>query len=66
MTATTINRPSHSVYVVRGDGEHARWTRIGAAWPNKDNLGFSLALDAAPIGGRVVIRPVKIREGAQQ
>lgn len=57
MTTTKANRaPTHSVYVVQGDAANARWTRIGAAWPNQDGKGFSMRLDAAPVMGRVVMR----------
>lgn len=62
--------PTHSLYVVTGDDQNARWTRIGAAWPNQDGKGFSMSLDAAPIAGRVVMRENKPQtqraEGAQQ
>jgi hypothetical protein len=67
MTTTNNRAPSHSLYVVQGDGEKARWTRIGAAWPNQDGKGFSMRLDAAPISGRVVLRenrPQDNRQGA--
>jgi hypothetical protein len=67
MTATTSNRaPTHSLYVVHGDGENARWTRIGAAWPNQDGKGFSMKLDASPNGGRVTLRENKPRDDAQR
>jgi hypothetical protein len=60
MTTTTQNRaPTHSLFFVTGDRENARWTRIGAAWPNQDGKGFSMAHDAAPIGGRIVMRETK-------
>jgi hypothetical protein len=60
MTTNTQTRaPTHSLYVVSGDSENARWTRIGAAWPNQDGKGFSMALDAAPIAGRLVMRENK-------
>jgi len=63
MTATASNRaPTHSLYVVHGDGENARWTRIGAAWPNQDGRGFSMKLDAMPITGRIVLRQNKPRD----
>ena len=63
MTTTSQNRsPTHSLYVVSGDKDSARWTRIGAAWPNQDGKGFSMALDAAPIAGRIVMRENKPRE----
>ncbi|MBO9712687.1 hypothetical protein [Sphingomonas sp.] len=63
MTATAQNRfPTHSVYVVHGEGKTARWTRIGAAWPNRDGEGFSIDLVANANGGRVVMRRNKPRE----
>lgn len=42
--------PTHRLYRVLGDGKAASWTPIGAAWPNKDGLGFSLQCDAAAAG----------------
>jgi len=66
MTTGTQNpAPTHSLYVVQGNGETARWTRIGAAWPNRDGKGFSMKLDAAPITGRVVMRLNKPRDEAR-
>lgn len=60
MTTNTQNRaPTHSLFVVTGERKNARWTRIGAAWPNQDGKGFSMPLDAAPIGGRIVMRETK-------
>lgn len=78
MTATATNRdparkppapkaPTHRVYAVKGNGENSRWTRIGAAWANRDGKGFSVLLDAAPLQGRVVLREITERDtGAQQ
>ncbi len=56
-------QPSHRLYVVKGEGEQARWIEIGAAWPNKDGNGFSISLDAAPIGGRLVMRGIEGGQG---
>lgn len=55
------NRPSHGIYHVTGDGQEARWTKIGAAWAHDDNGGLSLAVDYLPTGtqGRLVIRKAK-------
>jgi hypothetical protein len=53
---------------VLGDGEGAIWTPIGAAWPNKDGLGFSISCDAVPLQGRIVMRAIQERierDGAQ-
>jgi hypothetical protein len=34
-----------------------RWTKIGAAFPHKESLGFSIELKAFPIDGRLVVLP---------
>ena len=34
-----------------------KWTKIGAAFPHKDGLGFSIELRAFPIDGRLVALP---------
>jgi hypothetical protein len=34
-----------------------RWTKIGAAFPHKDGIGFSIELKAFPIHGRLVVLP---------
>lgn len=57
-------RPTHRLYRVQGEGPDAIWTLIGAAWPNKDGLGFNLSCDALPLTGRMVMRRVKERESA--
>lgn len=57
-TQTKTNRkPSHAVFHVRGEGEKAFWTKVGAAWTHEDQEGLNVALDYMPIGeGRLVIR----------
>jgi hypothetical protein len=62
-------KPSHRLYRVLGDGPDSIWTPIGAAWPNKDGLGFSIICDAVPLHGRIVMRAIQDRaerEGGQQ
>ncbi len=49
-------RPSHAIWQVIGQGEQARWIRVGAAWTNRDGKGFTLKFDAYPVAGRTVIR----------
>lgn len=72
MTQQTLalhRRPTHRLYRVQGDGASAIWTPIGAAWPNKDGLGFNISCDAVPLTGRIVMRTVPDRakdEGGQQ
>jgi hypothetical protein len=34
-----------------------KWTRIGAAFPHKEGVGFSIELKAFPIDGRLVVLP---------
>lgn len=53
------SRPSHTVYVVEGEGENAFWTKVGAAWQHADGEGLNLTLTALPLSGRLVIRPPK-------
>jgi hypothetical protein len=62
-------KPTHRLYRVLGDGQDASWTPIGAAWPNKDGLGFNIICDAVPLTGRLVLRFISERpetKGAQQ
>lgn len=57
-------KPTHRLYRVLGDGADAIWTPIGAAWPNKDGKGFSINCDAVPLQGRIVMRTIVERTGA--
>ncbi len=62
-------KPTHRLYRVQGDGRDGIWTPIGAAWPNKDGLGFSISCDAVPLTGRIVMRTIAERaeeDGGQQ
>jgi len=60
-------KPTHRLYCVVGVGDAASWTPIGAAWDHKDGQGFSLACDAVPLQGRIVMRAVReAAEGGQQ
>lgn len=54
-------KPTHRLYRVIGEGDAASWTPIGAAWPNKDGLGFSLTCDAVPLQGRLMLRVITER-----
>lgn len=66
MTASNNKRPSHIVWQVIGEGDKARWNRIGAGWPNRDGKGISLKFDALPLDGRVVVREHEQSEEAPQ
>lgn len=54
------NRPTHAIWHVQGEGDKARWQRIGAAWLHGDKKGANLKLDYAPTtpGGRMVVREI--------
>jgi hypothetical protein len=64
MKTTQKNRPTHSVFVVEGEGENAFWTRVGAAWAHEDGEGFSIAVTAVPLNGRLVVRKAKAEKEA--
>lgn len=61
-------KPTHRLYRVIGEGDAASWTPIGAAWPNKDGMGFSLSCDAVPLQGRLILRAITERpaQGGQK
>jgi hypothetical protein len=43
-----------------------RWTKIGAAFPHKEGSGFSIALRAFPIDGRLVVLPPDPADGSNK
>lgn len=57
-------KPTHRIYRVSGEGKTANWTPIGAAWQNRDGQGFSIACDAMPLTGRIVMRVITERPQA--
>jgi len=59
MTNTKKSRPTHTVYVVEGEGDSAFWTKIGAAWAHEDGEGYNISLTALPLNGRLVVRTAK-------
>lgn len=65
-TNTEPKRPTHNIWRVTGDGENARWVKVGAAWPHKSGGGFNLVFDAVPVSGRTVLRKIKAKAPAQK
>lgn len=56
MSDTSSKQPSHIAYsVVEGKKDQSHWSKIGAAWPAKDD-GLSLQLDSIPLNGKIVLR----------
>ncbi len=69
MTTTskpTGAKPSHRLYIVTGEGEEAFWKEIAAAWPHRDGKGFTIACDALPLSGQIVMRAVKDRSAQRE
>ena len=59
--------PTHRIYAVSKDGDKARWTEIGAAWPHRDGKGFQLKYAACPLGDcEIVLRAVQPKAKAQK
>lgn len=51
--------PSHIVYNAQErTGGKNTWTKVGAAWQHSDGEGFTLQLEAIPVGfdGRLTLR----------
>jgi hypothetical protein len=59
------NLPSHDVFTVTGN-ETKRWTRIGAAFANKDGKGYNVSLDAMPVNGALVLREYEAHQRPEQ
>lgn len=55
-------RPTHEIFVVQDGNGKSHWTKIGAAWANKDDKGMTLIFDALPVSGRAVIRVIKEKD----
>jgi len=61
----STKHPTHHAYVVSGDGDRKSWTRIGAAWANKDGGGFNIVLDAIPVSGRLTLRTPSAKDAVE-
>lgn len=55
------NNEKKSVFALTERDSKTYWTRIGAAWLNKDG-SISATLDAVPVSGRLQIREDQERE----
>jgi hypothetical protein len=53
---TATKSPAYIAYQVREGNQKGYFTRVGAAWPNKDGKGFNIQLDAIPLDGRITLR----------
>lgn len=62
-------KPDFDVFNVRnyedeGGAEKGYWTKIGAAWENKDG-SINVELSALPLDGKLNIRKPKEKEGGE-
>lgn len=56
---TDDKRPTHAIYQVLGEGDNARWIRIGSAWEHrKDGKGMNLVFDSFPLVGHIAVRVI--------
>ena len=55
MTENT-KRPTHTIYKVIGDGDDAKWIKVGVGFPHKDGHGLALIFDGIPVEGRIALR----------
>lgn len=66
MDGSTAFRKANAIHALNvftveeyeSNGKKAKsWTKIGAAFPHKEGLGFSIELKAFPVDGRLVVLP---------
>jgi hypothetical protein len=63
---TAKRQPTHLIYQVIGEGEKAKWMKVGAGWThNKDGKGLYLRFDAYPLTGRIQVREITEQQDAQ-
>ena len=48
--------PEFLAWHVTQKGDKSFWNKVGAAWMHKDAKGYTLQLEALPVGGRIVLR----------
>jgi hypothetical protein len=53
------SKPSHRLYQVIGEGDDAQWLELAAAWPHKDNKGYTIL---APFLGKIIMREITAQE----
>ena len=59
--------PTHELFHVRGEGDKAYWTKIGAAWKHSKGDGMNVQMELMPVGtGRIVIRERKAKTSSNK
>ena len=56
----TGSKPTHEVFHVVGDGDKARWAKIGVGWTHQKGDGLNLVVNYTPlVPGRTVVLKYK-------
>ncbi|GHB93289.1 hypothetical protein [Cerasicoccus arenae] len=58
----TKNAPDFEVHSVTEKQGRTNWFRLGVAFANKEGKGFTVLLDAQPLGDRLVLLPPKPKD----
>ena len=53
---TNKARPTHTIDKVTGEGDTAKWIKVGVAFAHKDQKGLALMFDGIPVEGRIAVR----------
>lgn len=62
----TSKTPTHEIFHVVGEGDKARWSKLGIGWTHKDGDGMNLIINYSPlIDGNTVVRKVKPKQEYQ-
>ena len=61
----TTKNPTHEIFHVVGEGDKARWTKLGVGWSHNDHQGLNLIINYTPlVEGRTVVRQIKPKQEA--
>jgi hypothetical protein len=60
-------QPNYTAYTVaKREGKDDFWIAIGAAFMHQDGDGYNIILQALPLDGKIVLRPVKAQTDEPQ
>ena len=65
-TKNRANRRTAPFSVIRREGQDDYWLNIGLVFPQKDNAGFNIMLQAFPLDGKIVCREITEGEEATE
>lgn len=56
------NKQTHTVYVVKEQGDKTRWVRVGAAWEHSDHEGMNQIISLLDMDVTLTVRRNKEKE----